>query len=93
MAATPIRPPRPGARPKDLVARERVRAEIDATRGDERVLAGLSKLRAEAAYEAAGHCAACEQARARDGMDDALCDAHMEQALGMHSEWDAIRRR
>lgn len=93
MAGSPIRPTRPGVRPKDLVARERQRADIEASRGDERVLAGLSKLRAEAAYEAADACADCEAARARDGMADALCDAHLEHAMGMHSAWDAIRRR
>ena len=59
-------------------------------RGDMRVLQGLATLRAEHVYGEAERCAACETARATDG-EDALCEAHLAQALGMQSEWDVPR--
>ncbi len=84
---------RPLIRPRDLVAREQAQRATNAERGDERVLAGLSRLRAEAAYEAAAACPACAEARTTADDADALCDDHLAHAMGLHSEWDAIRRR
>lgn len=69
------------------------RAAVERDRGDERVLAGLSKLRADAAYEEAEVCAACTEVRARDDDPEALCEEHLAHAMGMHSSWDAIRER
>lgn len=76
-----------------MVAREQAQRATAAERGDERVLAGLSRLRSEAAYEAAAACPACAEARAEADDAEALCDAHLEHAMGLHSTWDAIRRR
>lgn len=59
-------------------------------RGDLRVLQGLATLRAEHVYDEATRCEACDAARAQDG-EDALCEAHLAQALGMNSEWDVPR--
>lgn len=69
------------------------RAAVERSRGDERVLAGLSKLRAESAYEEAEACAACAEARSRDDDPEALCDDHLAHAMGMYSSWDAVRER
>jgi hypothetical protein len=78
-------------RPRDLAAAAAARAAVQRERGDERVLAGLSRLRSEAAYEAAAACSACAEARAAEARDDALCDEHLAHALGMRSRWDAPR--
>ncbi len=59
-------------------------------RGDLRVMQGFAALRAEHAYAEATHCEACARARAADG-EDALCEAHLAQALGMQSDWDVPR--
>ncbi len=59
-------------------------------RGDMRVLQGFATLRAEHVYDEATRCPACDQARATDG-EDALCEAHLAQALGMQSDWDVPR--
>lgn len=59
-------------------------------RGDMRVLQGLATMRAERVYGEAADCAACEAARAADG-EDALCEEHLAQALGMRSDWDVPR--
>lgn len=54
---------------------------------DTRVLGQLSALRAERVYVEAAGCPDCAAARAQDGRDDALCDHHMGDALGLHSSW------
>ena len=75
-------------------ARAQVRAnwvdERQDERGDMRVLQGFATMRAERVYDEATRCEACEQARAADG-EDALCEVHLAQALGMHATWDAPR--
>ena len=56
-------------------------------RGDMRVMQGLSKLRADAAYEAAEVCEDCIRERAEQDDEGALCEAHLAQAMGMNSNW------
>ncbi len=55
-------------------------------RGDMRVMQGFAAMRAERVYDEATRCAACDQARLTDG-EDALCEEHLAQALGMQSNW------
>lgn len=55
-------------------------------RGNMRVQQGFAAMRAERVYEEAAACADCQAARLESG-DDALCDVHMAQALGMSSDW------
>lgn len=57
-------------------------------RGDQRIMQGFASLRAEEAYDQAARCAGCDAARKDDGREDALCEAHLAQALGMGSGWD-----
>jgi hypothetical protein len=76
---------------RPAVAGEALRGAHRGERGDERVLAGLSKLRADAAYDEASRCDDCTAARALAGDQDALCDDHLGHAMGLHSNWDAFR--
>ena len=57
-------------------------------RGDQRVMQGFASLRAQEAYDQATCCSACDAARTSEGRDDALCDDHLAQALGMGAGWD-----
>lgn len=54
---------------------------------DTRVLGQLSALRAERVYQEAQACPDCAAARAEAGAEDALCDHHMGDALGLHAQW------
>jgi hypothetical protein len=54
---------------------------------DERVLQGLAAERAERVLGQAAACSACHQARVAAGQDDALCDDHLGDALGMVGGW------
>lgn len=54
---------------------------------DERVLQGLAAERADRVFGEAGACSACQQARVEAGQDDALCDDHLADALGMAGGW------
>lgn len=54
---------------------------------DTRVLGQLSALRAERVYQEAQTCPDCAAARAEAGADDALCDHHLGDALGLHAQW------
>ena len=81
--------------PKRLVPRYRPtpaprRPEPSAPAGlnDPRVLQGFATLRAERVFAEAQDCAACTAARAAETREDALCDAHMGQALGIDGGWD-----
>jgi hypothetical protein len=56
-------------------------------RGDLRVMQGFSALRADRVYDEAQICGECAAARVAEGRDDALCDAHMAEALGMQGGW------
>lgn len=56
-------------------------------RGDLRVLQGMAGERSERVYRDASECPACAAARAAEGRDDALCDAHLEDALGLGGGW------
>ncbi len=77
--------------PRRAAEASAARAAAQRSRGDERVLAGFSKLRTEAAYEEAEVCGACAEVRRADGDPDALCDEHLAHAMGMNSNWDAFR--
>ena len=57
------------------------------SRGDVKVEQAFSKLRSDAAFEDADQCASCRSERERQGDDEALCDEHLGQALGMNSTW------
>lgn len=56
------------------------------SRGNLRVMQGFAQMRADRVYTEAQVCEACQQARAAEG-EDALCEQHLAEALGMHSEW------
>lgn len=55
---------------------------------DPRVLRGFATLRAERVFGEAEGCAACAEARLADAREDALCDDHLGQALGIDGGWD-----
>ncbi len=61
--------------------------ERNTDRGDMRVNQAFSKLRADDAYEQAQACAECQAERDTTGDEEALCEAHLAQAMGMNSEW------
>ena len=77
----------PPARTPQTLARANWVDERQDERGNLRVMQGFAAMRAERVYDEATRCEACEKARAAEG-EDALCEAHLAQALGMHSEWD-----
>lgn len=54
---------------------------------DTRVLGQLSALRAERVYDEAQTCPDCAAARQQSGRDDALCDPHLGDALGLNAQW------
>lgn len=56
-------------------------------RGDMRVAQAFSKLRTDAAFEEASVCTDCLTERAASEDDEALCEAHLAQAMGMNSAW------
>lgn len=56
-------------------------------RGNMRVQQGFAKLRSDAAFDEAESCAACRSERRDSGDEDALCEAHLAQAMGMNSAW------
>ncbi|HAN32591.1 MAG TPA: hypothetical protein DCQ06_13425 [Myxococcales bacterium] len=56
-------------------------------RGDVRIEQSFSELRSEATFQAAKKCEQCEQTRLELDDDDALCETHLAQALGMNSDW------
>jgi hypothetical protein len=57
-------------------------------RGDQRVLQAFSSLRAERVYGEAQACPDCTAARDAEGREDALCERHLGEAMGMHADWD-----
>ena len=61
--------------------------ERQSERGNMRVQQAFATLRADHVYEQATVCAACQTARQEGADPDALCEAHLAQALGMGSEW------
>ena len=64
--------------------------ERQTERGDQRVMQGFAALRAERVYAEATDCGDCLAERAQ-GDPDGLCERHLAEALGMHSEWDVPR--
>ncbi len=61
--------------------------ERDLERGDMRVVQGFAALRTERVFDEAPHCDDCQQERAQSSDDDALCEKHLGEALGMNSNW------
>jgi hypothetical protein len=56
-------------------------------RGDMRVVQGFAKLRTERVFGEAGGCDGCQTERDDSGDEEALCEIHMGEALGMDSNW------
>lgn len=56
-------------------------------RGNQPVMQAFSAMRAERVMAEAVACAGCLAARTADA-PDALCEAHLGEALGMHAAWD-----
>jgi hypothetical protein len=54
---------------------------------DMRVLQGLAQARADEVFTAAETCAACQQLRRDDGDPEALCERHLDLALGVSGGW------
>ena len=82
---TPKRPYRPQWPQGDRSAEP---AELQASdKGDVRLAQALAADRAARVLAAAQDCPTCAAARADQGDDQALCDDHLGQALGVTGGW------
>lgn len=61
--------------------------ERELQRGDMKIVQGFAELRAERVFEEAPTCDECARERKATGDDEALCDEHLGQAMGMDSNW------